>query len=463
MLQTEFPFTLPQGYVDADGNLHREGVMRLATAYDEIAPHEGPACAGQPRLPGDHPALAGDHPAGRPGSHQPKVIESLFAGDLAYLQDMYRRINSAGHNRVARDLPALRADVRGGARMAWGGDRLPLGPLVRGGSLYRLSLHWPYDQIMRLEHRERQQWVAEIAKINSAHLTREVEQPMTTVGANAAFSVAANLLGIRNDPYLGFKFLVEIEGLVVGGFSEVTGLQVETEVETYREGGLNEYVHKLAGPTRYPSNLVLKHGMTESRPCGSGTRTSCRARSSARTARSICWISWGCRHVVGCQGGLSGQVGRARTARRQQRGSRRDFGAGASRHCQAGSQQRGIGAAAGGQHGRYGRIGDSNETARLKHVPTNTPETPVGASDLAQRICGMLPAGRDIICILAAIDSAHWSDELPATATAGRCSATLDVRWQPISDSQPNLRYLRLAAARRGLGTTTAPRMPQMR
>ena len=68
-------------------------------------------------------------------------------------------------------------------------------------------------------------------------------------------------IGIRADPYLAFNFLVEIEGLLVGGFSEVTGLQVEVEVEDYKEGGLNEYVHKLAGPTRYPSNLVLKHGL----------------------------------------------------------------------------------------------------------------------------------------------------------------------------------------------------------
>jgi len=57
--------------------------------------------------------------------------------------------------------------------------------------------------------------------------------------------------------------MVEIEGLVVGGFSEVSGLQVETVVETYREGGVNEYEHKLAGPTRYPANLVLKHGLTD--------------------------------------------------------------------------------------------------------------------------------------------------------------------------------------------------------
>jgi phage tail-like protein len=71
-------------------------------------------------------------------------------------------------------------------------------------------------------------------------------------------------VGDRTDPYLSFQFLVEIEGLVVGGFSEVTGLAIEVEVEEYREGGLNEYVHKLAGATRYPNNLVLKHGLSDS-------------------------------------------------------------------------------------------------------------------------------------------------------------------------------------------------------
>jgi phage tail-like protein len=71
-------------------------------------------------------------------------------------------------------------------------------------------------------------------------------------------------VGDRADPYLSLNFLVEIEGLVVGGFNEVTGLTVEVEIEEYREGGVNTYVHKLAGPARYPNNLVLKHGLTDS-------------------------------------------------------------------------------------------------------------------------------------------------------------------------------------------------------
>jgi phage tail-like protein len=86
---------------------------------------------------------------------------------------------------------------------------------------------------------------------------------MSQLGANAALAAAAGLLGVRNDPYLGFNYLVEIEGLIVGGFTEVTGLQVETEVQDYREGGLNEFIHKLPGSTRYPSNLVLKRGLTD--------------------------------------------------------------------------------------------------------------------------------------------------------------------------------------------------------
>jgi phage tail-like protein len=82
-------------------------------------------------------------------------------------------------------------------------------------------------------------------------------------GFNAGLSPSGRPLGIRNDPYLSVNFLVEIEGLVVGGFQEVSGLQVETETEDYREGGVNEYVHRLAGPTKYPQNLVLKKGLTD--------------------------------------------------------------------------------------------------------------------------------------------------------------------------------------------------------
>lgn len=71
-------------------------------------------------------------------------------------------------------------------------------------------------------------------------------------------------VGDRTDPFLGFKFLVEIDGLVVGGFTEVSGLQAELEVETFREGGQNTFQHKLPGALKYTGNIVLKRGVTDS-------------------------------------------------------------------------------------------------------------------------------------------------------------------------------------------------------
>jgi phage tail-like protein len=78
---------------------------------------------------------------------------------------------------------------------------------------------------------------------------------------NAAFALATNRLGVRLDPYHSFNFLVEIEGILVGGFSECTGLQVEVEITSYAEGGFNDYEHHFRGRTRYPP-LTLKHGLT---------------------------------------------------------------------------------------------------------------------------------------------------------------------------------------------------------
>jgi phage tail-like protein len=70
--------------------------------------------------------------------------------------------------------------------------------------------------------------------------------------------------GARHDPTLSFNFAVEIDGVFAAGFSEASGLQAEIEVQEYREGGVNEYIHKRAGPARYPSNLILKKGITDS-------------------------------------------------------------------------------------------------------------------------------------------------------------------------------------------------------
>jgi len=67
----------------------------------------------------------------------------------------------------------------------------------------------------------------------------------------------------RNDTYLGSQFVVVIGGDRVAGFSEVSGLDFETNVETFREGGLLLYEQQLAGPAKFPSRIVLKRGVAE--------------------------------------------------------------------------------------------------------------------------------------------------------------------------------------------------------
>ena len=117
-LVTEFPFVLPRGYVDSAGTVHREGTMRLATAKDEIIPQRDPRVRENEeyltvlllsrvvtRLGG----LAEVHPG---------VIENLFAADLAFLQDLYRRVNTEGHTRAGVTCPecgnTFAVDLAGG-------------------------------------------------------------------------------------------------------------------------------------------------------------------------------------------------------------------------------------------------------------------------------------------------------------------------------------------------------------
>jgi len=121
MLQTEFAFTLPLGYVDAEGNLHRDGVMRLATAFDEIAPLKDPRVHNNPAY---LLIILLSRVVTRLGALEqinPKVVEGLFAADLAYLQDLYRRVNEHGNNLIRAECPhcqqqfELELNVPGGA------------------------------------------------------------------------------------------------------------------------------------------------------------------------------------------------------------------------------------------------------------------------------------------------------------------------------------------------------------
>ncbi|MGX1562328.1 hypothetical protein [Streptomyces sp. NPDC055509] len=104
-LRTEFPFQLPRGYVDESGTVHRDGVMRLSTARDELVPlrdvrvQENPAFLSVVLL-GRVITRLGTLPNVHDGT-----VENMFASDLAFLQDFYRQINAEGHTRAAVECP----------------------------------------------------------------------------------------------------------------------------------------------------------------------------------------------------------------------------------------------------------------------------------------------------------------------------------------------------------------------
>jgi len=107
--QTEFNFTLPHGYVDGEGNLHREGAMRLATALDEIAPMKDPRVQTNPGYLAVILLARVITRLGELDQVNPRVIEGLFAGDFGFLQDFYRRINENGHARMPVACPECEA------------------------------------------------------------------------------------------------------------------------------------------------------------------------------------------------------------------------------------------------------------------------------------------------------------------------------------------------------------------
>src|SRR5262245_13720698 len=105
-LQTEYAFLLPRGYVDDSGTVHRDGVMRLATARDEILPLRDPRVRENESY---LTVLLLSRVVTRLGSLtdvHPGVVESLFASDLAFLQDLYRRVNQEGHTHAAVTCPS---------------------------------------------------------------------------------------------------------------------------------------------------------------------------------------------------------------------------------------------------------------------------------------------------------------------------------------------------------------------
>jgi len=107
-LRTEFTFELPRGYVDSSGTVHRSGVMRLATARDELVPlrddrvRENPAYLTVVLLARVVTRL------GSVSDVHVGIVESLFASDLAFLQDLYRRVNQEGTTQATVRCPECR-------------------------------------------------------------------------------------------------------------------------------------------------------------------------------------------------------------------------------------------------------------------------------------------------------------------------------------------------------------------
>lgn len=119
-LRTEFDFELPRGYVDPNGVLHKTGTMRLATARDELLPLHDDRVRDNPayltvvllaRVITRLGSIEGD-------DVRANVIENLFASDLAFLQDLYRRVNTEGHTKASVTCPACHerftVDMAGG-------------------------------------------------------------------------------------------------------------------------------------------------------------------------------------------------------------------------------------------------------------------------------------------------------------------------------------------------------------
>lgn len=92
-IQTEFEFELPKGYLDAAGNVHRKGMMRLSRAMDEIVPMRDPRVKANPAYATVIILSRVITRLGALESIGPNVIEGLFACDLSYLQTFYRQIN----------------------------------------------------------------------------------------------------------------------------------------------------------------------------------------------------------------------------------------------------------------------------------------------------------------------------------------------------------------------------------
>lgn len=98
--------------------------------------------------------------------------------------------------------------------------------------------------------------------------------------------------GQTKDPYTSFRFSVEIDGITRAQFLECNGMQAQTEVFEYKEGGLNDYSHKLPGRTTY-SNITLKRGMTDSTEMWDWYMKVVSAKNKANEVKDVSIVQFG--------------------------------------------------------------------------------------------------------------------------------------------------------------------------
>ena len=105
MLQTEFEFTLPCGYVDERGNLHRRGVMRRALALDEVEPLRDARVRSNEAYLSILLLSRVITRLGDLGQPTPEIVERLFSSDFAYLQELYVRLNEMESSLIETQCP----------------------------------------------------------------------------------------------------------------------------------------------------------------------------------------------------------------------------------------------------------------------------------------------------------------------------------------------------------------------
>jgi hypothetical protein len=109
-MRTEFSFVLPRGYVDESGTVHRTGVMRLATARDELVSQRDDRVRENPNYLAVVLISRVVMRIGEIDNVYAEIIENLFASDLAFLQDLYRRVNQDGHTHARVKCPNCEHD-----------------------------------------------------------------------------------------------------------------------------------------------------------------------------------------------------------------------------------------------------------------------------------------------------------------------------------------------------------------